>query len=81
MRHEGTPQTQPINYEIYKFKFDEINSRIERLDSQIVIQDTLIHSIKFQIVTDEKVIRNASNSQIDSIFNAMVTRQRKSSVH
>ena len=82
LRHEKTPtQTQPINYELLQYRFDEINTRIEALDSQSIVQDTIINSIKFQIVTDEKTIRNASNSDIDSIFNAMVSRQRKSSLH
>jgi hypothetical protein len=82
LRHEKTPtQTQPINYELLQYKFEEINTRIEALDSQSIVQDTVINSIKFHIITDEKVIRNASNSDVDSIFNAMVSRQRKSSLH
>lgn len=79
LRHEKTPtQPEPINYQLYKHKFDAINSRFEVLESEDLRQDTIINSIKFQIVTDEKVIRNASNSDVDSIFNAMVARQRKS---
>jgi uncharacterized coiled-coil protein SlyX len=82
LRHEKTPtQTQPINYELLQHRFDEINTRIEALDSQSIVQDTIINSINFQIVTDEKTIRNASNSDVDSIFNAMVSRQRKGSLH
>jgi len=80
LRHENTAPPQQINYDLYKYKFEEINTRFDALDSQDVAQDTIINSIKFQIVTDEKVIRNASNSDVDSIFNAMVARQRKGSV-
>ena len=81
LRHEKTaPVSQPINHELYKYKFDEINSRFDVLESEDLRQDTIINCIKFQIVTDEKVIRNASNSDIDSIFSNMVARQRKGSV-
>lgn len=80
LRHEPTTQTEPINLELYKYKFEEINTRFDVLESEDLRQDTVINSIKYQIVTDEKVIRNASNSDVDSIFNTMVARQRKSSV-
>lgn len=77
LHHENYTPSEPINYELYQHKFDEINTRFDVLESEDLRQDTIINSIKFQIVTDEKVIRNASNSDVDSIFNAMVTRQRK----
>lgn len=78
LRHENTAAPEPINYDLYKHKFEEINTRFDVLESEDLRQDTIINCIKFQIVTDEKVIRNASNSDVDSIFNAMVARQRKS---
>lgn len=80
LRHENTAPPEPINLELYKYKFEEINTRFDVLESEDLRQDTIINCIKFQIVTDEKVIRNASNSDVDSIFSAMVARQRKGSV-
>jgi uncharacterized coiled-coil protein SlyX len=77
LRHEDTTQAEPINYELFEYKFKELQERIDTLTAQSLEQDTVINSIKFQIVTDEKTIRNASNSNIDSIFNAMVSRQHK----
>lgn len=77
---ESTP-VQPINYELFEHRFNEIQKRIDTLSSQIVTADSSINQIKFQIISDEKIIRNASNSDIDSIFNTMVSRQRKSSIH
>lgn len=74
------PQTQPINYELFEHRFNELQKQFDTLASQSMKQDTVIQAMKFQIVTDEKVIRSADNSDIDSIFNAMVSRQRKSIV-
>ena len=76
--NETPPQIPTIDYEKYEQRFNEINMRFERQDSLDLAQDTVIQSMKLTIVTDEKTIRNATNSDIDSIFNAMVARQRKS---
>lgn len=71
----------PINYELYEYRFKELENRIDTLSAQDIAQDTILSSIKFKIITDEKTIRNATNADVDSIFNAMVARQRKSGVH
>lgn len=75
-----TPQLDPINTELYEYKFKEMQSQIDTLYRAFDEHDTVINSIKFNLVTNEKTIRNASNPDVDSIFNAMVARQRKGSV-
>lgn len=75
-----TQQIQPVNYELFEHRFNQLQSQFDTLASQSMRQDTVIQAMKFQIVTDEKIIRNADNHDIDSIFNAMVSRQRKSSI-
>jgi len=77
---ESNTQNQQIDYEIYKRLNQEINDKFAVRDSQDLAQDTIIQSMKLTIVTDEKTIRNATNNDVDSIFNAMVARQRKSSL-
>jgi hypothetical protein len=70
-------QPQPINYELFEYRFKELKSQIDSLQLELTKSDSAINQIKFKIITDENKIRNASNADIDSIFNAMVARQRK----
>lgn len=71
-------QNQQIDYKKYKQAFNELQDSVNTLRTQVVKQDVVIDKIKIKIISDEQTIRNASNYQIDSIFNTMVSRQHKS---
>jgi hypothetical protein len=76
LRHEKTPtQTQPINYPLYKQKFDQLQSRYNELALQVENNITQIDSVKLKIVSDEIKINNLSQSGIDSAFAVLLSKR------
>lgn len=61
-------EVQSLNYDLYKYKFQAIQKDIDSLKVEINYYKNQTDSIKLKFVTDEKIIRNASNSDIDSMF-------------
>jgi hypothetical protein len=76
LRHEKTPtQTQPINYDLYKYKFKELQSRYDSLSLQVENSRNQIDSVKLKIVSDEIKINNLSQSGIDSAFAVLLSKR------
>ncbi len=61
LRHEKTPtQTQPINYELLEYRFNQSEKRIDTLYSQMNLKDTIIYE-------NSNLVRTANRSKRDSI--------------
>lgn len=55
-----TTAPEPINYELYEYKFDQLQSQLDTLQNQF-------NSISHEITKDSIIIVNAPRSKRDSI--------------
>jgi len=75
VHEKEAPQTQPINYDLYKYKFEELQSRYDSLSLQVENNINQIDSVKLKIVSDEIKINNLSQSGIDSAFAVLLSKR------
>jgi len=66
LRHEKTPtQTQPINYQLLKYRYEESQKRVDTLQSQINQKDTTIYENSNFVRTSDRVRRDSLRAAIN----------------
>lgn len=68
LHNEKTQQTTEINYDLYRFKSQQLQERIDSLSNEIKAFEQKTDTIKLQILRDETTIKNLDNNGIDSAF-------------
>lgn len=64
-------QVDPINYELFEYKFKQNQRSIDSLWIQIEKTKSENDSIKLQIIQDEKRINNFGKRDLDSAFRTL----------
>lgn len=64
-------QVDPINYELFEYRFKQNQRSIDSLWIQIEKTKTENDSIKLQIIQDEKRINNFGKRDLDSAFRTL----------
>lgn len=76
LRHEKIPpQNQPINYALYKHKFEELQNDYNSLALQVASSLSELDSVKLKIIYDEIKIDNLSHDGIDSAFAVLLSKR------
>lgn len=64
------------NIELFKYKFETIQNRIDSLRVQVISFESKTDTIKLQILRDETTIKNLDNNGIDSAFAVLLQSTR-----